>query len=209
MLDYLPKYYEELRESKNIITVEAAEFEGLNADIKDVLDQFFVDTATWGLSEWERIAGITYDTGRSDSSRRDYIKAKLRGLGPATPGLIKETADTFYLTEIESEDFANYEVTLRITPTRGIPRNVNDMESAILEIIPAHLNLIIRFSYTPFKEYHDAITTWGDMVAYTWRDITSSFPEAPEYNWDSFELLTWDDVDSKTWEQVDTSLIIK
>lgn len=58
MYDYMPKYYEDIREARAIIDAESAQFEQLHADIADVLAQFFVDTATWGLTNWERICGI-------------------------------------------------------------------------------------------------------------------------------------------------------
>jgi uncharacterized protein YmfQ (DUF2313 family) len=62
MYDYLPQYYEDIREARAIIDVESAQFEQLYADIADVLAQVYVDTATWGLANWERICGIPNDS---------------------------------------------------------------------------------------------------------------------------------------------------
>lgn len=58
MFDYMPKEYEDYKESRELIQSQAQEFETLNARIEDVLRQFFIDTATWGLVEWERIIGV-------------------------------------------------------------------------------------------------------------------------------------------------------
>jgi len=84
LIDYVPPYYDELLESSELFNAEDAEFARLNASIDDLLQQFNVSTATWGLREWERILAITPKAGSSIESRRARILAKLRGAAPAT-----------------------------------------------------------------------------------------------------------------------------
>ncbi|KFZ41865.1 putative phage tail protein, partial [Anoxybacillus sp. KU2-6(11)] len=55
LFQYLPNYYQDIREFPNLIGTENEEVEQLSATIDEVLEQFYVDTATWGLSHWERI----------------------------------------------------------------------------------------------------------------------------------------------------------
>lgn len=84
LIDYVPNYYDELLESSELFSAEDAEFKRLNASIDDLLLQFNVSTATWGLREWERILAITPKPNSSIESRRARILAKLRGAAPAT-----------------------------------------------------------------------------------------------------------------------------
>ena len=58
MYDYIPKYYEDIREARAIIDTDADSISGLIVNIDDVLAQFHVDTATWGLEIWERFVGL-------------------------------------------------------------------------------------------------------------------------------------------------------
>lgn len=84
LLDYVPPYYDELLESSELLSAEDAEFKRLNASIDDILLQFNVSTATWGLREWERILAITPKPNSTVEARRSRILAKLRGAAPAT-----------------------------------------------------------------------------------------------------------------------------
>lgn len=84
LIDYVPPYYDELLESTELLSAEDVEFARLNASIDDLLLQFNVSTATWGLREWERILGITPPVGATTEMRRARILAKLRGAAPAT-----------------------------------------------------------------------------------------------------------------------------
>ena len=43
----------------------------------DTVKQFFVQTATWGLADWERFVGLTTNTERTDEERRNDVLARL------------------------------------------------------------------------------------------------------------------------------------
>lgn len=174
MLDYLPKYYEEVRESANIVNVESTELESLNADIKDVLDQLFVDTATWGLAKWEKVVGIITDNTKTYEQRRSAIKSKLRGMGTVTLAMIKNVGDSFYSVDVK-EDYANYQITIVSVGERGVPDNFADLEKAINEIIPAHLKTVFEFTYLTWDELDAALLTWDKIGTYTWDQLETSF----------------------------------
>lgn len=70
--DYLPTYYEKLGITGYIIDKESAEYEQVNNDVRDVLNQFFIDTATWGLAYWERICSISTDEAKPYDQRRSH-----------------------------------------------------------------------------------------------------------------------------------------
>lgn len=159
IFDYLPAFYRELRESHAILSAKQAELERLNSDIDDVLDQFFVDTATWGLDDWERVVGVVTDDRKPINERRAIIVAKLRGSGVSSVELIKNVAESWYGGETDvREENAEYKVVVKFVSTNGVPTNLGDVETALREIVPAHLDLSFEFSYLLIREVHDTLT---------------------------------------------------
>ena len=59
----------------------------------NVADQFFVPTATWGLTEWERLVGITPAAGASLAARRREVIAKLCSTGTTNAEMIRALAE--------------------------------------------------------------------------------------------------------------------
>lgn len=130
MLDYIPKYYEEIRESEAIIGAQAKAQLQLMRDIDDVLAQMFVDTATWGLSRWEELLGITVGSNYSvwdaleasrkvfedletmnwssfedsfmgdGSGRKSSIKSRIRGFGSVNAELLKSVCESYVGGEV-------------------------------------------------------------------------------------------------------------
>lgn len=131
MLDYLPKYYEDISESEAIISAEAGAQLRLMLDIDDVMAQMFVDTATWGLARWESLLGIklgeeftvwdALEDSRKNFSeidriswdafedsfpdfaedRRSSIKSRIRGFGPINRELLKSVSESYVGGEVE------------------------------------------------------------------------------------------------------------
>lgn len=84
LIDYVPPYYADLKESAEILAVDGAEVNRLHGAIDEFTQQLTVSTATWGLAEWERILAITPLATDSDEERRARIVGKIRGAAPAT-----------------------------------------------------------------------------------------------------------------------------
>jgi hypothetical protein len=166
MLGYLPGEYSEYRESVAIIHSEAVELESLNGEIADVLAQFYIDTATWGLANWERVCGLTTDETKPYDQRRSVIKSKLRGVGTVTVDMIKNVAGAYAGGEIDvTEDNAHYTVNVKFVGERGIPANLDDCKNALRDIIPAHLAINYIFTYTTFGELTSYAETFGSLTA--------------------------------------------
>lgn len=152
MFDYMPKEYEDFRESRALVKTEAAEFERLHANIADVLGQFFIDTATWGLSRWERLVGVVTDESKPIDQRRAVVKSKLRGVGTVTVDLIKNVTESWYGGEVEvTQTPAEYLVTVEFVSSYGVPSNLDDVERALRDIIPAHLQLAFKFRFVTYN----------------------------------------------------------
>lgn len=164
MYNYLPNYYEDIRESRAIIDAESSAILQLNADMSDVLSQFFIDTATWGLANWERFVGVETDVSKPLSQRREFLKSKIRGVGTVTVGLIKSVAESYANGSVEVvEDNANFKITVRFTGKYGVPDNLVDIQQALRDIIPAHLEVGFKFTYVTYSQLSGKYATYGAL----------------------------------------------
>lgn len=159
MGDYIPRYYSDSIIVGNLLGRESTEVSALNAEIYEVLAQFYVDTATWGLAQWERVCGIVTDETKPIEQRRSVIKSKLRGIGTVTVELIKNVAEAYVNGEVEvTEDSASYTLVVRYISALGVPENIADIESALRDIIPAHLSISYRYRYYTVEQVHGTLT---------------------------------------------------
>lgn len=158
MLDLLPSYYEKVRETRVVMEAEGKEFDHLSAAAGDVLNQFFVETATWGLDKWESEFDIVPQSGQPDDQRRSVIRARIRGTGTVTEELMGKVAAAYINGEIEvTQQPAMYQFTVKFVSTLGIPANLNDLKAAIEKIKPAHMDVVYLFRYL-FSNEVEAMT---------------------------------------------------
>lgn len=178
MLEALPDLYEEVYEARVLMATEGQELDDLTTNIADSLDQAFVERATWGIVHWEAVLGIQTDTAKPYEQRRSVIKSKVRGTGTVTVKLVKRVAEAYDNGVVEvTEDNPNYTVKIKFISNHGVPVNLDDIEKALSDIIPAHLAIIFEFTYM----------TWGalDAKGLTWGSLSIN-----NYTWDQFERLT-------------------
>ncbi|NPV52229.1 MAG: YmfQ family protein [Firmicutes bacterium] len=171
-MEYLPPYYRTSRVMTAIQNVIANEIGLLRQVLFSVLDQFFVDRATWGLEIWEKELGIPVDPTKPDDFRRSVIKSKIRGVGTATVDLIKQVAAAFSGGEVDVIEYpAEYCFVVKFIGTRGIPPNLNDLTDSIEQVKPAHL--VFSYAYT--------YLVWQEALTYIWT-------EASGMTWDQFRV---------------------
>lgn len=206
MFDYGPKMYEEFVESVAIIETEADEIEILHGRIADVLAQFNIETATWGLVAYERDIGIPPQDGSTFESleenglffsdiehdtweslitkyppdinqRRETIKAKLRGVGTATPQLIKSVAESYSNGEVEViEKNLLGIVVIRFIGEYGVPAKITEIQRLLREIIPAHLSIEYEYKYVTYAQSKATYPTYDDLKAtgFTYEQILTN-----------------------------------
>ncbi len=80
MIEYLPPYYQASRVMGAILLAQGQEIDKLYEALDQTLDQFYVLTATWGLSWWEKILGLPVDETMPVDERRRRILVKRRGV---------------------------------------------------------------------------------------------------------------------------------
>ncbi|MCD9024306.1 YmfQ family protein [Cohnella sp. NL03-T5] len=174
MHDYLPLYYADVAPANNVIDREADELAAINSAVYSVLDQFFIDTATWGIDRWERIFGVAVDELKPIDQRRSVIKSKLRGVGTVTPALVEQVAEAYDNGDVTvTENNATYTVTITFISTLGIPPNLADIQAAIRDILPAHLVVNYVFRFLTWNEVNAKNLTWSAWTALnlTWNQL--------------------------------------
>ncbi|OME67735.1 hypothetical protein BSK65_19595 [Paenibacillus odorifer] len=170
LMQYLPDYYKDVREMEKLQETIGLEIGGLKVGTIDVLDQAFVETATVSLGRWEAELGLNVDLSKSYATRREMIKAKLRGNGTTTPEMIQRTASAFSGGVVEVKEVPDeYRFEIHFVSTLGIPPNMAGLIQIIEEIKPAHLAYEFVFSYT----WWDSVKalTWESAHSKTWNEL--------------------------------------
>lgn len=166
VIDNVPRFYDDFPEVIEILSSDAEEAVSANEETKDLLDQFFINRATWGVDYWEKAFDIENDGSRTLEERRAVIRGRIRGAGITTLSLIRNTAEAYDGGEVDVEmDAENYLVTVTFIGTRGIPSNLQDTENALREIIPAHLGVEFEFTYLTYDELAQSGITYDDLLA--------------------------------------------
>ncbi|HLO11487.1 MAG TPA: putative phage tail protein [Pseudoneobacillus sp.] len=177
LMTYIPSYYQDSMVVDELLRVDSDELESLNSNVTDVINQFFVDTATWGLDTWEKICGIEIaPTGMTYEQRRSKIKGKLRGVGVVNATLIKNVAESFQNGEVSVEEkFNNYEVVITFIGSRGVPDDLDGIKKAVNDIIPAHLKTTFVLTYLSWSELEIKALTFNTEDTYTWNGLETAF----------------------------------
>ncbi len=170
LMQYLPDYYQNIKEVKKLQEAMGYEVGGLAYSIQDILNQFFINTATWGLDLWEKLYGIITDRSKSYERRREILLAKLRGSGTTTKEMIKNVAVAFSGGDVAVQEYPEeYRFVVQFIGVKGIPQNMAGLINAIEEIKPAHLSFSFKYTYTTWNALNGL--TWDDVKHKTWGEL--------------------------------------
>ena len=142
LIDKLPFFYEECPKTNTIQDGLSFEINNLYSKVDSTIDQLYVNSATWALSEWEKFADIKKTEGTIEQ-RRARVASKLKAKGTTTLEVMKSLCKSYSEDIRVTEIFNEYKILLEliITKESDIPKTYNfaDMNEAIWEIKPAHL----------------------------------------------------------------------
>lgn len=144
MMDSLPPYYQESPEANAIMHGNAWEIERKRAEAQDLLNQFFVSTATWGLDYWDRVLDLEPQPRMTIEKRRSRIIAKLGGAATATKEYLEGVINAYTrdgsakIYEFNKE----YRFEAEVTASQLLDAGVIYRE--IDQLKPAHLEFLLR-----------------------------------------------------------------
>jgi hypothetical protein len=174
VVDYLPQYYEKFLAVMDSARTEGNESTRMQAKLRELLDQFFTLTATISLDRWESLTGIEHLPQRSVISTQHYVTSKIAGTGTVNLALLNDIVNTFYgieSTELATENIMHF----KFVGQRGVPKNLEDIEDAVNDVIPAHIAAEYEFTYLPWDELGASDMQWQDADTYTWDGIEQVF----------------------------------
>ena len=151
--------------TKPIIDVLEIEENILNECIESTLNQFYVDSATYGLDYWEEMLGISKNIF-SIQTRRENIKAKMRSRGTTNIKVIKNICEAYSNGIVDIiVNHSDYSFVIDFIGSIGIPRAFEELDKTINEIKPCHLAHSYKFNYITNKQLKDY--THSQLSAYT------------------------------------------
>lgn len=144
----------------------------LNETVENVKNQFFVESATYGLDKWEAMLGISKNNF-DILTRRENIKAKMRSKGTTTFTMIKNLCEAYSNGIVEiNVDYSNYSFEIAFVSTIGVPLSFEELDRVINEIKPCHLAHSYKFNYNTHADISKY--THEELVNYTHEEIRNS-----------------------------------
>ena len=165
MMDYLPQYWQDIEEMKYILHSQGIEFESLTEEVKNILNDAYILTASEKrISQWEKRLKLpptgTLDERRMAVLRYIAMNSKLSGT------LIKSLVASAYNNARAKVDFKDSTINVIVVP---LPEHfLDELDFSILEDQlelrkPCHIGLHVERGYSKWGDVKDTIRTWGDV----------------------------------------------
>ena len=171
LINKLPSFYDNdiTRTIQNSFAVEA---NSINDEVENTLNQFYVDSATFGLDKWEKMLGISKNNF-DYQTRRENIKAKMRSRGTTTLSVIKNICEAYSNGIVEViVNHSDYSFVIDFVGTIGVPKAFAELDKTINEIKPCHLAHSYKFNYNTHKDI--SVYTHEQLANYTHNEIRNS-----------------------------------
>ena len=171
LINKLPSFYDNYitKPIQDSFTVEA---DLINDEVENTLNQFFVDSATFGLDKWEKMLGISKNNN-DIQTRRENIKAKMRSRGTTSIEVIKNICEAYSYGEVEIVvDHSNYSFEINFIGSIGVPKAFAELDKTINEIKPCHLAHSYKFNYNTHADLSKF--THEQLANYTHDEIRNS-----------------------------------
>ena len=169
---YLPTFIAKGNVIKDIYESQQAEIDLLNNNIQDLINNLFVETATWSLVNWEKKYNIPIDLDDTLENRRSRILAKMVSKGqPFTKETIETISNQFTNGVVEViEHLEDDYFTVKFISELGIPPKIQDVYDAINEIKASWLDIEYEFKYNTVHDVRQF--TVKEIQKYTVKELT-------------------------------------
>ena len=182
VMRYLPRFLAGDMSFKDVQDTLSAEHERYRLFLPEITKQFFIETATWGLSSWEEVYQTNPPYDASIDLRRTLVKAKMLGRQPATKHHVELLVNSFTKggDAYVEEDVAPGSFRLHFP---SIILWQEQLEEALDAAVPAHLMYDLHFE----KDKADAVLYYASApsihTTYEIRpaEITDATVEARQY----------------------------
>lgn len=144
--EYLPIFISQDKEINTLLSVESEEHNRQRELLIDILKQFFIHSATWGLDLWEKVFAIYSKLNESYELRRAKIYAKLQSKQISTVEFLTQLASKFFPQQatVEIKEMNPKNLFYLIANYTALDNNYFALRDAIEIYKPAHLAMIIQ-----------------------------------------------------------------
>ena len=144
--EYLPKFVSQDKEINTLLATESAEHNRQRELLIDILKQFFIHSATWGLDLWEKVFAIYSKPNESYELRRAKIYAKLQSKQISTVQFLTQLASKFFPlnADVEIKEVNPKNLFYLIANYTALDNDYFALRDAIEIYKPAHLAMIIQ-----------------------------------------------------------------
>ena len=143
LVDKLPYFYEECPKVNTIQEGLGSETETLYSKVRATTDQLYVNTATWGLVEWEKFAGVKNTSG-TINQRRIRVINKLKAKGTTTLEVFTNICNMYADNVKVEEIYHEYALMISLVEEKDrfnpVEYRLSEMDKEIWEVKQAHLN---------------------------------------------------------------------
>lgn len=144
ILQYLPAFLAHSQQFKATNDADSKEHDTIRIDLQDVLDQFYVNTATWGLDRWEELVVLPTDKDKDIVQRRVAVLNKLQPVPSVTEKLLKEIVNTYIANRSGSVKSIPEDYAVEIGYDGGQVTDFHALVDAVRTYIPAHLGFLVN-----------------------------------------------------------------
>ncbi len=167
LIEYLPEFMRKISQLMLLTEAEQPDFDELDANGDTIQNEMFVDTATdYGLSRFEKIYGISSNTGDDMDFRKYRLMLKIMGSKRIT---LSETLDKIMGSGNYRLNFYIDEMRLEVRVTVKNSKYVSEIYKQLDRIVPCNVMLDIGVLYTS----HGMLSKYSDsqLAAYTHNEI--------------------------------------
>lgn len=143
---YLPNFILKDKDINNLLAVESEEHDRQRKILLDILNQFFISTATWGLRYWEEMFQIFSKDTDSYELRRARIYTKLQSKQISTVEFLTQLAKKYFVKDatVEIKEVNEKNLFYLIANYTALDNDYKSLVDAFEMYKPAHLAMIIQ-----------------------------------------------------------------
>ena len=191
----VPREIIEIKDIEEIYKSQQVQLDKSEVDIHDLLNQFSVNTCTWGILLWEKFIGILSDSSKSLEERKARVLAKIRGQGTTTIEAIKNICNAYADNTEVVEHTSEYWFELLLESYNGFLTDIESLYNTITEVKPAHLGVKYKLIATTKSNFYIGATSFtGETITtYPWQETeieSKADIYVPIVNYSNLETIT-------------------